>query len=80
MTLMTCRVSMSCRRSSPDWTETQCVCAHAQFDCNCGHEEEFYLEDDADVVSTRVQVLEGQFERNRIGVKKGARLEQRETD
>lgn len=55
------------------------MCGHAQCDRNCGHEEYLYLEDDADVVSSRVQVLEGQFERNRTGVKKGTRLEKRET-
>ncbi len=32
------------------------------------HAETSYLEDDIDVISQRVKILEGQFERNSIGV------------
>lgn len=42
--------------------------------------ETFYLEDDVDVVSQRVQVVEGQFERNCIGVEEGARLHEIQTE
>lgn len=38
----------------------------------------FYLKDDVDVVPQRVKVLEGQFERNSVGVEEGTRLEKTE--
>ena len=37
-----------------------------------------YLEDDIDVVSQSVQVMEGQFERDSVGVEEGTRLEETE--
>lgn len=36
--------------------------------------EGFHLEDDIDVVSQRIEVLEGQFERYGVGVEEGTRL------
>lgn len=37
-------------------------------------DETFYLEDDVDVVSQRVKVLEAQFKRNCVGVEEGTGL------
>ena len=72
-----CRVSMSCLRSSPDWTETQTsahtghqLLDHLCQDCQVLRCEQSYLEDDVDVFSQGVQVMEGQLQRDGIGVEK----------
>lgn len=80
MIRITCRVSISCRRSSPDWTEISQSSGGLWTHCWEQTGERFYLEDDVDVVSSRVEVLEGQFERNRIGVKEGTWLQKTERE
>ena len=76
---------MSWRRSSPDWTETGAGVKGQLTELRLylyllkqteqvKTGEGFDLEDDTDVVSQRIEVLEGQFERYGVGVEEGTRL------
>ena len=66
---------MSCRRSSPDWAETETHSLNVSVPGGGGVGYlRCYLENDVDVVPQRIQVLEGQFERDRVGVEEGTGL------
>lgn len=62
---------MSCRRSSPDWMETDTLVLTSHEVSAHLSEDRYYLEDDIDVVSQRVQVLKGQPEWDGVGVEEG---------